>query len=72
MPVRRAWLRDRKVLAELVDLCGLSEREISRQAQLAPATVNHLLTGRRQSCSEATAHAIAGVIGVPTIRLFLL
>lgn len=69
---RRAWLRDREVFVRLVDGSRVSERELARQASLGHATVNHLVTGRRSSCSVATAHAISRVLGAPAARLFLL
>lgn len=71
MPVQTAWLRDRQTLAEIVSHCGLSERELARQASLGHATINHLLTGRRKSCSVVTAKTIAEVLGVDVSRLFV-
>ena len=71
MPVHRAWLRDRQTLAEVVSHSGLSERELARQASLGHSTVNHLLTGRRRSCSLHTARMIAGILGVDFHQLFV-
>ena len=65
-------MRSRVVLAQVIDRSGLSERELARTASLSHSTVNHLVTGRRQSCSTATAHAIAHALGVKPTRLFLL
>jgi DNA-binding XRE family transcriptional regulator len=64
-------LRDRQALAEVVSHCGLSERELARQASLGHSTVNHLLTGRRKSCSVQTARTIAEVLGVDIRELFV-
>jgi plasmid maintenance system antidote protein VapI len=44
-------LRSRETLIECLELAGLSERELARSAPLGHATVNHLVTGRRASCS---------------------
>ncbi len=71
MAVQTAWLRDRHTLAEIVSHCGLSERELARQASLGHATVNHLLTGRRRSCSVHTAKTIARILGVDLHQLFV-
>ena len=71
MPLRTAWLRDREALALVVSPCGLSERELARQALLGHSTLNHLLTGRRNSCSVQTAQAIAEVLGVDVVQLFV-
>jgi transcriptional regulator with XRE-family HTH domain len=71
MPLRTAWLRDREALALVVSQCGLSERELARQAFLGHSTLNHLLTGRRNSCSVQTAQAIAEVLGVEVVQLFV-
>lgn len=71
MPVQTAWLRDRQALARLVSHCGLSERELARRASLGHSTVNHLLTGRRKSCSVHTAKTIADVLGVEFHQLFM-
>jgi DNA-binding XRE family transcriptional regulator len=69
--VQTAWLRDRNTFAEIVSHCGLSERELARQASLGHATVNHLLTGRRRSCSVHTARTIAQILGVDLHELFV-
>jgi len=64
-------LRSRKVLAECLQLTGLSERELARAAGLGHATVNHLLTGRRDGCSLGTARAIEQVFEIEAGGLFV-
>ena len=64
-------LRNRLVLGAFVDNAGLSEREVARRAGLSHSTVNHLMTGRRATCSISTAAAIARVVGCPIGALFL-
>lgn len=63
-------LRDRSVLVALLDAAGISERELARRARLGHATVNHLMTGRRGSCSPATARAVCAALGVDVRVLF--
>jgi hypothetical protein len=55
-------LRSRQALVSLIDGAGISEREVARRALLSHATVNHLVTGRRTTCSLATAVAIENVL----------
>lgn len=54
-------LRSREVFVGLIDSAEISEREVARRAQLSHSTVNHLVTGRRTTCSLATAIAIERV-----------
>ncbi|UQX87981.1 helix-turn-helix domain-containing protein [Jatrophihabitans telluris] len=64
-------LRSRDVLADYIRLLGMSERAFAAQAGLGHATVNHLITGRRVSCSAATAAAIERALGCPPGLLFM-
>lgn len=64
-------LRSRELLAQLVDGTGLSERELARRAGLGHATLNHLLTARRQTCSPATALALSAALLCPPVVLFV-
>jgi transcriptional regulator with XRE-family HTH domain len=50
-------------MRDYITLVGLSERELARQAGISHSTLNHLLTGRRTTCSEHTADAIEGALG---------
>lgn len=63
-------LRSRQTLVECLEVSGLSERELARCAPLGHATVNHLVTGRRSSCSLTTALAIERVFDVSPGTLF--
>ncbi len=54
-------LRSRQTLIDFLDASGLSERQLARAAGLGHATVNHLFTGRRTTCSLGTARAIERV-----------
>lgn len=63
-------LRSRELLAQLVDGTGLSERELARRAGLGHATLNHLLTARRESCSVRTAMALSSALLCPASVLF--
>lgn len=64
-------LRSREALVECLEVAGLSERELARAAGLGHATVNHLLTGRRGSCSFGTARAIERVFMIEAGGLFV-
>jgi hypothetical protein len=55
---RRVRVRDPRVLRECILLSGLSEREFAQRAGVSHSTLNHLLTGRRVTCSRETAWAI--------------
>lgn len=63
-------LRDRPGLGNVLDAKGLSERALARKAGLGHATVNHLVTGRRTSCSAATAAAIEKALSCGPGTLF--
>jgi len=63
-------LRSRVMLTERLDALDISEREVARCASLGHATVNHLVTGRRETCNDSTARAIARVLRVDVHALF--
>jgi transcriptional regulator with XRE-family HTH domain len=63
-------LRSRRALADYIDIVGLSERQVARSAGLSHSTVNHLVTGRRSSCSLRTAVAIERALDCPPGLLF--
>jgi transcriptional regulator with XRE-family HTH domain len=63
-------LRSRRMLREYIELMGLSGRQLAQRAGLSHSTVNHLLTGRRTSCTERTARAIEQVLACPPGLLF--
>ncbi|MGI8667482.1 MAG: helix-turn-helix domain-containing protein [Jatrophihabitans sp.] len=63
-------LRNRLIFVSLIEELGISERELSRRANLSHSTVNHLMTGRRVSCSLTTAVAITRALGCPVATLF--
>ena len=63
-------LRSRRALGDYIDLLGMSEREVARTAGLSHSTVNHLITGRRDTCSLRTAVAIEHVLDCPPGLLF--
>jgi plasmid maintenance system antidote protein VapI len=56
-------LRDRDTLRGYVRLLRISERALAAEAGVGHATVNHLLSGRRETCSPETAQAIERVLG---------
>ncbi|MGH8962522.1 MAG: helix-turn-helix transcriptional regulator [Jatrophihabitantaceae bacterium] len=58
-------VRDRVTLRAYLELLGLSERALAARAGVGHATVNHLLSGRRTSCSHRTARAIEAALACP-------
>lgn len=58
-------VRDRDVLRAYLGLMALSERALAEQAGLGHATVNHVISGRRATCSDKTARAIEQVLRCP-------
>jgi plasmid maintenance system antidote protein VapI len=56
-------VRDRDTLRGFVRLLHISERGLAAEAGVGHATVNHLLSGRRETCSPETARAIERVLG---------
>jgi plasmid maintenance system antidote protein VapI len=58
-------VRDRDALRSYLALLAVSERALAERAGLGHATVNHLISGRRATCSQATATAIEAVLGCP-------
>ena len=58
-------IRDRVALRAYLRLLGVSEREFAERAGVGHATVNHLLSGRRQACTRRTAVAIEEALGCP-------
>jgi DNA-binding XRE family transcriptional regulator len=64
-------LRNRLIFVTLLEDAEFSERELARLAGLGHSTVNHLMTGRRTSCSLVTALAITRTLGCPVSTLFI-
>jgi len=58
-------VRDLSALRAYVRLLGLSERALALRAGVGHATVNHLLSGRRATCTSRTAEAIAAALDCP-------
>lgn len=58
-------VRDPVTLRGYLRLMGLSERALAVRAGVGHATVSHLLSGRRESCSPETAIAIEAVLACP-------
>jgi transcriptional regulator with XRE-family HTH domain len=63
-------LRSRRMLREYIGLLGLSARAFAARAGLSHSTINHLLTGRRSTCSARTAAAIEQALNCPPGLLF--
>lgn len=58
-------LRDADTLRAYLRLLRWSERSLAARAGIAPATLNHLLTGRRRTCTVSTATAIEEALSCP-------
>lgn len=64
-------LRSLRALREFMAFHGLkSGYALAKKAGILPGTVNHMLSGRRDTCSLETARAIEEALGVPTGFLF--
>jgi transcriptional regulator with XRE-family HTH domain len=64
-------LRSREVLIRCLALARLSERELARRAGLSHSTVNHLCSGRRDTCSRRSAGAIEQALHLDKGKLFV-
>jgi transcriptional regulator with XRE-family HTH domain len=58
-------VRDPGALRAYLRLLGLSERALAMRAGVGHATVNHLVSGRRATCSARTACAIESALACP-------
>jgi transcriptional regulator with XRE-family HTH domain len=60
--------------ATLVELMrsknNMQTQRLAHYAKCSPAMVSHLRSGRKTSCSDDLAEAIAEALGVPTSALF--
>lgn len=65
-------LRSLGALREYMTFHGIaSGYELARRAGLKPGVVGHLVSGRRQTCSQATAGAIERALQCPPGFLFV-
>jgi len=62
---RGMTIRDPDALRAYLRLLDLSERALATRAGVGHATVNHLLSGRRTTCSTETAVAIEAALACP-------
>jgi transcriptional regulator with XRE-family HTH domain len=58
-------VRDADALRAYLRLLGLSERGLAARAGVAHATVNHLVSGRRSTCTPRIAGAIEAALACP-------
>lgn len=63
--IRPMRVRDRDAIKAYLRLLRMSERRLAARAGVGHATVNHLLSGRRVTCSDRTAHAIEAALDCP-------
>lgn len=63
-------VRDAAALRAYLRLLGMSERALALRAGIGHATVNHLLSGRRGTCSPRTAGAIEAALACPSGLFF--
>jgi epoxyqueuosine reductase QueG len=62
---RAMRLRDREALRAYLRLMAVSERNLAARAGIGHATLNHLLTGRRVTCTVGTARAVETALSCP-------
>lgn len=65
MEIRTMRLLSRPRMRNYLTELAVSEREVARLAKLSHGTVTQLITGRRVTCTVATATAIEAVLGCP-------
>jgi hypothetical protein len=63
-------IRDPETMRGYLRLLRLSERGLATRAGVGHATVNHLLSGRRSTCSRRTAIAIEQALACPAGLFF--
>lgn len=63
-------LISRKVLVDYMRHRRLTVRALAHQARVSPATVGHLRSGKRDTCSSETAHRIEEALNAPPGSLF--
>jgi transcriptional regulator with XRE-family HTH domain len=63
-------VRDGAALRAYVRLLGMSERSLATKAGIGHATLSHLLSGRRSTCSPRTASAIEAALACPAGLFF--
>lgn len=70
---RRLWLKlkDRNVLRSYMDYKGFrSVRELAQRAGVSRATIGHLHSGQRTTCSPETARKVEEALQAPPGLLF--
>ena len=65
-------LRDPEALRAYLRLMAMSERRLAAQAGIGHATLNHLLTGRRVTCTVSTAQRLESALRCPPGLFFRL
>jgi transcriptional regulator with XRE-family HTH domain len=55
----------RHLLDRYIEHLEVSQRSVATRAGISHSTLNHLITGRRETCIEETAQAIEQVLGCP-------
>lgn len=66
----RMILRDPDTMRGYLRLLNLSERALATRAGIGHATLNHLLSGRRETCSAETAAALESALSCPAGLFF--
>lgn len=64
-------LKDRRMLHQYMDYKRMKIRDLATAAHVSRATVGHLHSGARASCSPRTARAIEEALGAPPGLLFV-
>lgn len=74
--IRTEWrldmrLKDRRMLHQYMEYRRVKIRDLAHAAQVSRATIGHLHSGARSSCSPKTARAIEEALGAPPGLLFV-
>lgn len=63
-------LISRKVLVDYMRHRRMTVRALAKEARVSTATVGHLRSGKRDTCSPETAHRIEEALNAPPGSLF--
>ncbi|MGG5257499.1 helix-turn-helix transcriptional regulator [Phycicoccus avicenniae] len=64
-------LKDRLMLRQYMDYKRMKIRELAKAAGVSRATIGHLHSGKRNTCSPATARRVEEALGAPPGLLFV-
>ena len=64
-------LKDRRMLHQYMEYKRMKIRELAKAAGVSRATIGHLHSGKRSTCSPTTARRVEEALGAPAGLLFV-